>query len=103
MALGAMQALAEWGVRVPADVALIGFDGLEEDVVDHAMLSTVAQPVVDLGREAVAALLRLIEAPAEGPIHRLLPTRLDVRGSCGCSSADAPPDRWQAKGGSAAA
>ena len=95
MAFGAIRALDDAGLRVPEDVAVMGFDGLEEDSLVQHSLSTVAQPVADLGREAVAALLRLIEQPDAGPIQRFLPTELTLRGSCGCvarnGASNGPP------------
>lgn len=93
MAFGAMRALAEAGKRVPADVAMMGFDGMEEDSLAQYSLSTVAQPVSDLGREAVAILLRLIDEPDAGPIQRFLPTRPLPRRSCGCAEASVSAPR----------
>lgn len=105
MAFGAIQALAEAGRRVPADVAMMGFDGMEDDSLAQFSLSTVAQPVADLGRAAVEILLRLIDQPEQGPIQRFLPTRLMLRRSCGCAEASvpAPPEvgydaRWVVSG-----
>jgi LacI family transcriptional regulator len=84
MAYGALQALRDAGLRVPDDVAVMGFDGLEEVLVSLEILSTVVQPTVDEGREAVRILLELIEHPERAPIQRYLPTRLSLLRSCGC-------------------
>lgn len=93
MAVGALQALREVGLRVPDDVALIGFDGLVDDVVAQWSLSTVVQPVADLGREAVRTLLRLIELPDISPVQILFSTTLTRRDSCGCAEARLLDDR----------
>jgi LacI family transcriptional regulator len=87
LAFGAMAAIQEAGLRVPDDIAVMGFDGLDEGVHTQPSLSTVTQPVADLGREAVRMLLALIEDPDRAPMHRFLPTRLTPRRSCGCEIA----------------
>jgi LacI family transcriptional regulator len=92
LALGAMAALREAGRRVPDDVAVMGFDGLTAGARVQPSLSTVTQPVADLGREAVHLLLSMIEEPARRPEQRFLPTRLTLRRSCGCQPI-APDDR----------
>ena len=84
MASGALQALRDGGLRVPDDVAVMGFDGFEETLVSQPILSTVVQPASDEGREAVRTLLELIEHPERAPIQRCLPIRLSLRRSCGC-------------------
>jgi LacI family transcriptional regulator len=88
MAFGALTAIQEACLRVPEDIALIGFDGLAEGADTVPPLSTVTQPVAELGREAVRLLLALIDAPAQTPAHRFLPTQLTLRQSCGCLSTD---------------
>ena len=87
LAFGAMAAIQEAGLRAPDDIAVMGFDGLDEGVHTQPSLSTVTQPVVDLGREAVRMLLALIDDPDRAPMHRFLPTRLTPRQSCGCKNA----------------
>ena len=82
-----MAAIQEAGLRVPDDVAVMGFDGLDEGVDMQPPLSTVTQPVADLGREAVRMLLALIDDPDRAPMQRFLPTRLTLRRSCGCALA----------------
>ncbi len=84
MASGALQALRDSGVAVPDDIAIMGFDGLEESTVSRPILSTVVQPIPELGRSAVVALLDLIDHPERAPLQKLLPTHLVLRRSCGC-------------------
>lgn len=93
MATGALQALGEAGLQVPDDVALIGFDGLDGDMLAQGALSTMVQPVADLGRQAVQTLLRLVEMPDQAPIQLLFPTTMVLRGSCGCADVRPLDDR----------
>jgi LacI family repressor for deo operon, udp, cdd, tsx, nupC, and nupG len=79
MAYGAIRAIRRAGLRVPWDVAVVGFD-------DHASaelldLSTVRQPVVEQAEDLTARLLATITAPDAEPLVRVLPTELVVRGS----------------------
>jgi LacI family transcriptional regulator len=89
MALGAMRALREAGVRVPEDVAVMGFDGIEEGALAQPPLSTAVQDVQEIGRQAVRMLLRAIEEPDGEFSHETLPVRLEIRHSCGCPTGDA--------------
>lgn len=102
MASGALQAIRDADLTTPDDIAVIGFDGLEETLVSRPVLSTVVQPVVDEGREAVRALIELIEFPVRAPIQRILPTALALRRSCGCDSCPAVFTVDLASGGEAA-
>jgi len=90
MAAGAFRALAEFGLSAPRDIALMGFDGLEQHAVSFPHLSTVVQPIPELGRSAVGALQARIACPDEPPAQLILPTRLALRGSCGCLNDDDP-------------
>jgi LacI family transcriptional regulator len=90
MASGALQALRDAGLRVPDDVAVMGFDGLEETLVSRSVLSTVVQPTINEGREAVKILLELLDHPERGPIQRYLSTQLALRRSCGCGGESVP-------------
>jgi DNA-binding LacI/PurR family transcriptional regulator len=80
MALGAMRALAEAGRRVPDDIAVVGFDDFELARYADPPLTTVRQPIIDLGRTLARQLLCLAAGEA---IERavVLPTSLVVRGS----------------------
>lgn len=86
MASGALQALRDGGLRVPDDVAVMGFDGFEDTLVSLPILSTVVQPAEEEGRVAVRTLLEIIEYPDRAPLQRCLPTSLSLRRSCGCHS-----------------
>lgn len=83
MTLGALQALRELNLRVPDDVAIVGFDDLPWADELCPALTAVSQPTYELGREAVHLLLRRLAEP-DAPFRTLtLQTRLTVRESCG--------------------
>ncbi|WP_233492285.1 LacI family DNA-binding transcriptional regulator [Blastococcus sp. TF02A-30] len=79
MAVGALRALREAGRSVPGDVAVVGFDDSPLAAVTDPPLTTVRQPVEELGR-AMAELLAALLA-GEEPASRVLPTELVVRAS----------------------
>ncbi len=73
VAMVALAALAERGLRVPEDVSVVGFDGVPEAAV--ARLTTVEQPIAEIGRRAVRAILE-----NDGKVRReILPVQLVVR------------------------
>jgi DNA-binding LacI/PurR family transcriptional regulator len=81
MAHGALQALKENGRRVPADVAVIGFDDFEISRYSDPPLTTVRQPIVDMGRMMARQMLGLVNAKADVPLSVVLPVELVVRAS----------------------
>lgn len=82
MALGAMEALRDAGLRIPEDISLVGFDDIPQVSITHPKLTTVRQPLEHMGRMAVKLLLEQIENP-ENPARRMtLDTQLVVRDSC---------------------
>jgi LacI family transcriptional regulator len=83
-AIGAMAALEDAGVRVPKDVAVTGFDGLELGWHVRPSLTTVAQPMRRLGVLAVDMLLERLRNPEAAAQVVELPVRLELRASCGC-------------------
>ncbi len=84
MAAGGLAVLRAAGLKVPADVAVTGFDDIALARHMQPPLTTVRQPMRDLGQEAVR-LLRARLAKPEAPRQSLiLPTQLVVRRSCGC-------------------
>ena len=84
MAMGVLRAFARAGVRVPAEVAVVGFDDIYPASVSDPPLTTVQQPARTLGKQACARLLDRIADPALRPTLELLPTGLVLRTSCGC-------------------
>ncbi len=86
MAFGVMQGLEKRGVRVP-DVAVVGFDDIEECRYTRPQLTTVRQPLREQGREAVRVLLSMLRGERP-PATLVLPTELVLRSSCGCAAWD---------------
>ncbi len=86
-ALGLLRVAAEFNIRVPADLAIVGFDGTEDSAYSFAPLTTVRQPVELIASQAVDLLLN--PAPSS-PIHIQCEVELIIRQSCGCNvrSAD---------------
>ena len=84
-ALGAMHALARRGLRVPADVAVTGFDDVPVARHLHPPLTTVRQPMQELGATAFEVLYSKIST-GKGDADVVLPVQLIVRESCGCTA-----------------
>jgi LacI family transcriptional regulator len=84
MAIGVLRTFAAAGVRVPAEVAVIGFDDIYPSGLFDPPLTTVRQPMRTLGERACARVLERIADPGLRPAVELLPTELVLRASCGC-------------------
>ncbi len=84
MAIGVMRAFAAAGVRVPDEVAVVGFDDIYPSSLLDPPLTTVYQPMRMLGERACARVLDRIADPGLSPSVELLPTELVLRQSCGC-------------------
>jgi LacI family transcriptional regulator len=81
MALGAMAALKERGIRIPEDISIVGFDDIPESAYFSPALTTVRQNFVTLGEQAVEYLVSLIKNP-QTPIHqRVLYPEMILRSS----------------------
>jgi LacI family transcriptional regulator len=87
MAVGALQVARARGIRVPEDLSIVGFDDTIEAQVSYPPLTTVRQPLKELGSMAVNLLFRLLAEQWPEPPHVELATRLVVR-----SSTAAPPE-----------
>jgi len=91
-AIGALAALEARRILVPSQVAVVGFDDLEEGRYCSQPLTTVRQPVRDQGATAV----RILSGRLEGSIAEervILPTTTIIRRSCGCHAGDAARPR----------
>ena len=84
LAIGAIEALQEWGIRVPYDVAVVGFDNNPDGQYITPPLTTVPYPADAMGQRAVKTLLCLLKKQAVEEEPDILPT-LIVRRSCGCA------------------
>ena len=90
MAIGAMRELQAGGLRVPEDIAVVGFDDIYPGSLIAPSLTTVRQPMRQLGERACSRLLERIADPGLPHRAELLPTELIVRESCGCPSLTVP-------------
>ncbi|MCP4543814.1 MAG: substrate-binding domain-containing protein [Chloroflexi bacterium] len=82
-AISAMEELQARGVRVPDDVAVVGFDNIEEGRYVTPPLTTAPSLVYEQGQRATAMVLTLLEG-GQVPERVILPTQVVVRQSCGC-------------------
>ena len=95
MAIGAMTAARELGLRIPDDLSVVGFDDIDLAAHVDPPLTTVHQPIRQKGADAVRLLLAEVEQrEANRPEHLRLETRLIVRGSTG----PAPRERQEVPG-----
>ncbi len=81
MAIGALQALKRRQRRVPEDIALVGFDGIEAASYVDPTLTTVQQPIFKLGRTVGSQLLQLLRGEVPAEQQMILPLELVVRDS----------------------
>ncbi|PGN53193.1 LacI family transcriptional regulator [Priestia megaterium] len=63
MAIGLLKAAHEWGRKVPDELAIIGFDGIDMSQYTNPPISTIKQPSYEMGKMAMEELLRLIRKP----------------------------------------
>ena len=90
-ALGALRAIEDLGLRIPEDVAVIGFDDFELAHVLRPRFTLVRQPAAELGRRAAEMLFDRLDGRGRPEPRRLvLPTELVVRESCGCPAEPTP-------------
>ena len=82
-AIGAMQALRDAGLKIPRDVAIIGFDDQRDAIGQIPPLTSVNTPLFEIGAQALDLMFRHIEQKI--PLNTIrIPTRLVCRQSCGC-------------------
>ena len=81
MSLGALRALREFGLSVPEEVSVVGFDNIPESEFFDPPLTTIYQDFPSLGQSSLAQLLTLIETPTEAAVARVIEPRLVVRSS----------------------
>jgi len=83
MTLGFFTVVREYGLRVPHEIAFIGFDDRQWASLVTPPVTMIDQPTYDLGRVATEMLLERMEGEqGREPRHQVLPARLVVRGSC---------------------
>ena len=92
MAIGALGALSDAGVRVPQDMALGGFDDIAMSRYLNPPLTTVRVDAYGLGRRAAEWLITHRDGDdSHTPLREVMPTTLVVRGSCGAGGERSRP------------
>ena len=84
MAIGLLRTLTARGIRVPDDIAVVGFDDIFPSSLCDPPLTTVHQPMRAIGERACDRLIERIGDPSLRPKVEVLPTELVLRSSCGC-------------------
>jgi len=85
MALGAIKKLNELGFRVPQDIAVVGFDDIPQASFSIPGLTTVHQPLYEIGKQSCERLIELIHRKVRR-VQEVLPVYLVVRESCGAKT-----------------
>jgi LacI family transcriptional regulator len=83
MAAGALAAIREAGLRVPEDIAVVGFDDSPIAALTSPTLTTVRQPIYRLGAEAARLLIDQLQDGRPEPLGEQLPVEMVIRDSCG--------------------
>jgi DNA-binding LacI/PurR family transcriptional regulator len=87
MAFGVVQAARELGLEPPDDLALVGFDDIQLASVIRPSLTTIRQPIAELGAEAASRLIDLVLGAVTEVQQIVKTTELVTRESCGCARA----------------
>ena len=82
MAIGVIDRLKEFGLSVPDDMAVMGFDDIEIGAYIKPSLTTIRQPIYELGKTAAEVLLKIMNREQKTPVHKLLNVELIERESC---------------------
>jgi LacI family transcriptional regulator len=88
MAFGVMEGVRDHHLRIPEDISIVGFDDVPQATQVHPPLTTVRQPLEQMGRAAARLLLELIQEPDRPPPRIELPTEIAIR-----ATAQKPRDR----------
>lgn len=81
-ALGAIEAIRSRGLKIPHDISIVGFDDIPRAGYSYPPLTTVRQPLANIGRLAARLLLRIVANPDQPTERMVLETELIVRESC---------------------
>jgi len=77
-----MEVARSLGLRIPQDLSVIGFDNVPESALTTPPLTTISQPIQQMGFVAMKLLIDLIDGTEVPDPHRQLPTELVERSSC---------------------
>jgi LacI family transcriptional regulator len=81
MALETLEVAKGLGLRVPEDLSLVGFDNIPESVMARPALTTINQPIQQMGHRSIELLLALMKGEEPDSMHVTLPTDLVIRSS----------------------
>ena len=85
MAIGAIEAIRQFSLKVPQDIAIVGFDDISTAQYINPPLTTMNVPVLEMGEQAGNHLIGLLENRRQTSTQNItVPTHLVVRESCGC-------------------
>jgi LacI family repressor for deo operon, udp, cdd, tsx, nupC, and nupG len=83
MAMGAVKAAKDHGLKVPEDLAVVGFDNISFSAIFEPALTTIAQPLFKMGQVSMQLLLQQIQGVQVSKIQHILESELIIRDSCG--------------------
>lgn len=95
MALGAIYAIQEAGLRVPEDIAIVGYDDREITSISRPTITTITLPCYEMGETSAQLLVRGLENPSEMEEPIRVKGKLVIRESCGDEEGKISPDRYQ--------
>ena len=98
IAMGTVKSIRQYGLSVPEDIALIGFDDIETAEYFIPSLTTVRQPIYEVGRVAVQELIGHLNGDHK-QTRKIFETELIVRESCGAKLKSAKRKKIEARGG----
>ncbi|MGB0882859.1 MAG: LacI family DNA-binding transcriptional regulator [Vicingaceae bacterium] len=88
IAVACLECFQEMNIRIPQDVALVSFDDIDTFKLCYPPITAVAQPIEEMGKEAVNMLINQIKNEDIGYQHLSLQTQLNIRRSCGSFIAE---------------
>jgi LacI family transcriptional regulator/LacI family repressor for deo operon, udp, cdd, tsx, nupC, and nupG len=80
--LGALETIHKYGLSIPKDIAIIGFDDMNWSNSLNPPLTAVRQPAYEIGKRAAELLIQRIDDPTRPSIQMMLNTELIIRKSC---------------------
>jgi LacI family transcriptional regulator len=83
MAFGVMQAVEQWGLKIPDDVSVVGFDDITSAMLTQPPLTSVRAPMTEIGRKAGEYMVQLLEGESPRPYHLYVPLEIIKRESVG--------------------
>lgn len=84
MAIGLANELLNHGIHVPEDIAVAGYDGIDETALCYTSITTFLPPIVQTGIDAVCELSKIITGAKSKPC-KVVPGKLEIGHSCGCT------------------